>query len=340
MTFKGKVNLLSARPNEFLLSAGSARVNIDSTTYRINSLLAFTFPVPEPINTAIGTKIVAANQEETNDEAADDDLNRLSDKLTPLIGQPAVDAYRLKAQNQHVPLNQASPKLNAMLVIANANLRWSEKYNAFYSTGRLGVSNIAATDVNAQMDGFVEIRKTGNGDEASIYLEASPDVWAFYDYKGGNGPGSVGQLAIITSEQDINDRLMAGSKNSGKVGVEIVPATIDEKSIFVDRYLDQYKTRAKTVPKPKAKPAATTAPVAAAPASDDFGDETADTEAADAPKVENAAKKPAAKGKVAKKSAKTTGVEATTATPAGAKVVKEEKKEPKKKDKEAEKEGF
>lgn len=338
MTFKGKMNLLSAKPNEFLLSAGSARVNIDSTTYRINSLLAFTFPVPEAINTAIGAKIVTANQDEKNDEAADDDLNRLSDKLTPLIGQPAVDAYRLKAQNQHVPLNQASPKLNAMLVIANANLRWSGKYNAFYSTGRLGVSNIAATDVNAQMDGFVEIRKTGNGDEASIYLEASPDVWAFYDYKPGNGPGSIGQLAIITSEQDINDRLMAGSKNSGKATIEVVPATIDEKSIFVDRYLDQYKTRAKTPPKPKAKPAASAAPVAAAPASDDFGDETDDTEATDAPK--DAAKKPATKGKAAKKPAKTTGVASTTATPAGAKVVKEEKKEPKKKDKEEEKEGF
>lgn len=336
MTYKGKLNLLSAKPNEFLLSAGSARVNIDSTTFRLNTLLAFTFPLPEPINTAIAGKIVATNQEEKNDEAADDDLNRLSDKLVPLIGQPAVDAYRTKAQNQHVPLSQASPKLNAMLVLANANLRWSSKFNAFYSTGRLGVSNMAATDVNAQMDGFVEIRKTGNGDEASIYLESSPDVWVFYDYKPGNGPGAQGQLAIITSEQDINDRLLAGSKNSGKAPVEIVSATVDEKSLFVDRYLDQYKTRAKTAPKPKVKPAEASTPVAAAPA-DDVVDETADTET---PKAEETKKKPGAKpAKKSGKVAKTTGVASTTATPAGTKVVKEEKKEIKK-DKEAEKEGF
>ena len=161
MTFKGKMNLLNAAPHEYLLASGSARVNIDSSQYRFNTLLAFAFPVPEPMTSLISDKLVKTNLEEKNDEAADDDLNRLSDKLVPLIGQQAVDAYRLKAQNQHAPLNQASPKLNAMLVLANANLRWSTKYNAFYSTGRLGVSNMMATDVNAQMDGFVEIRKGG-----------------------------------------------------------------------------------------------------------------------------------------------------------------------------------
>lgn len=254
MTFKGKLNLMNALPNEYLLAAGSARINIDSSLYRFNTLLAFTFAVPEPINALIADKLIKANQEEKNDEAADDDLNRLSDKLAPLIGQPAVDAYRLKAQNQHVPLNLASPKLATTLVLANANLRWSNKFNAFYSTGQLGVSNIMAADINAQMDGFVEIRKTTNGDEASIYLESSPEVWVFYDYKPGNGPNAIGQLAIITSEQEINDRLLAGSKNTGKVTLEVVPATIDEKTMFVDRYLDQYKTRAKPAPKPKPQP--------------------------------------------------------------------------------------
>ena len=254
MTFKGKMNLMNSAPKEYLLASGSARVNIDSSQYRFNTFLAFTFPVPDALNSSIADKIVKTNLDEGNSEAADDDLNRLSDKLVPLIGQPAVDAYRLKAQNQHVALNLASPKLNAMLVLANANMRWSTKYNSFYSTGRLGVSNMMATDINAQMDGFIEVRKTVNGDEASIYLESSPDVWVFYDYKPGNTPDAQGQLAIITSEQDINDRLLAGSKNSGKSSLEVFPATVDEKTLFVDRYLDQYKTRPKTAPKPKVLP--------------------------------------------------------------------------------------
>ncbi len=254
ITFKGAMNLLNSTPTKYLLASGSARINIDSSQYRFNTLLAFTFPVPEVISTSIATKLVSTNQEEQNTEAADDDLNRLSDKLLPLIGAKEVEAYRTKAQNQHVPLNQASPKLVAALVLANANLRWNDKFNAFYSTGQLGVSNMLATDINAQMDGFVEIRKSANGDEASIYLEASPDVWVFYDFKPGNGPGSMSQLAIISSDQEINDKLLAGSKNSAKATIEVVPATVDEKTLFVDRYLDQYKTKAKPAPKPKARP--------------------------------------------------------------------------------------
>lgn len=253
MTFKGKMNLMNSAPNQYLLSAGSARINIDSSQYRFNTLMAFAFPVSEPLVKAIGDRIVKANLEEKNDEAADDDLNRLSDKLTPLIGAQAVDAYRLKAQNQHVALNQAAPQLNAMLVLANANLRWSTKFNTFYSTGQLGVSNMMGTDINAQMDGFVEIRKTDNGDETSIYLEASPEEWVFYDYKPGSTPSSQGQLAIITSAQEVNDQLLA-VKSSGKSSLEVVPATVDEKTLFVDRYLDQYKTKAKPAPKPKPQP--------------------------------------------------------------------------------------
>jgi hypothetical protein len=338
MTYKGKMNLMSPTPREYLLSAGSARINIDSSLYRFNTLLAFAFPVPDPLNTIIADKLVRSNQEERNDEAADDDLNRLSDKLVPLIGQQAVDVYRVKAQNQHVPLNQASPKLNAMLVLANANLRWSTKYNAFYSVGRLGVSNIMATDVNAQMDGFVEIRKTGNGDEASIYLESSPDVWVFYDYKPGSTPTSQGQLAVITSEQDINDRLLASSKNSGKSTLSVVTATADEKEQFVDRYLDQYKTRAKSAPRPKAQSKPTVAASAPTP---DPNDETVEPATEPEPTAAAPAGK-TTKTKAGKKAKSTPVATAPISTTSAPKVAKETPKPvtPKKKDKEEEREGF
>ncbi len=340
MTYKGKLNLFNTDPTPYLLAAGSAKVNIDSALYRFNTLMAFNFPVPEPITTSIASKLITTNQDEGNDEAADDDLNRLSDKLLPLIGQAALDAYRIKAQNAHAPLNTASPKLNAAIVLANANLRWSDKYNAFYSIGKLGVSNMGTADINAQMDGLLEIRKGAGGDELSLLLESSPDVWTFYDYKPGNGPGALGQLAIVTSEQDINDKLTAGSKNSGKATLEVVPATPYEKEQFVDRYLDQYKTRAKAAPRPKKQPKPDT-PTPATPtiATTDPNDETGEepvaeettTRATDAttPAAKTAKADPKAKDKKGKLPAK----------PA-LKVAAKEAPKPEKKDKEAEREGF
>jgi len=343
MTYKGRLNLFNTDP-PYLLAAGSAKVNIDSALYRFNTLMAFNFPVPEPITTSIASKLITTNQDEGNDEAADDDLNRLSDKLLSLIGQAAVDAYRTRAQNAHAPLNTASPKLNAAIVLANANLRWSDKYNAFYSIGKLGVSNMGTADINAQMDGLLEIRKGAGGDEVSLLLESSPDVWTFYDYKPGNGPGALGQLAIVTSEQDINDKLTAGSKNSGKPTLEIVPATPYEKEQFVDRYLDQYKTRAKAAPRPQkqpkpATPTADTPTVAAGSVSTDPNDETGEEPVAEDTKtVATDAAKPALK--TAKTDPKAKDKKGKLPAKPEQKVAVKEVPKPEKKDKEAEREGF
>lgn len=303
MTFRGAMNLFNARPNQYMLASGAARVNVDSVQYRINALLALTFAMPEQLNQAIAAKLVEGNLEEKNDEPADDDLNRISDKLLPLIGQKAVDEYRNKAQNQHVSLALASPKLNTTLVLANANLRWSEKFSAFYTVGKLGVSNIQATDINAQMTGLLEIRKGGNGDELSVYIESSPEVWVFYDYKPGGKGG--GQLAVVTSEQDINDRITAIlSNNKAKSPLEVVPGTEDEKSLFVERYEAQYRVRVR----PQAKPAQKPKPVAK-------GETTVAKETEPADSGFGAAEEPAAKPAKGKgKSAKTKPERVATTT--------------------------
>ncbi|GAB3245951.1 hypothetical protein GCM10027347_00470 [Larkinella harenae] len=253
MNFQGALNLMNTgstgnTPNNFVFAAGSGRANVDSTTLRLNALVGFALPIPQPVNAAIADKMVKANLDEKNDEAADDDLDRLTAKLAALIGQKATDVYRNKAQNQHVSITQAAPKFAASLVLSNVNLRWSDKYNALYSIGPVGVSNIDNVDINAQMEGYVEIRKADGGDEATIYLEASPDSWFYWDYKAGGG--AMAQLALLTSDQELNDRIMAGGKAGGK-GLAIVAADAFEKDQFTNRYLDQYKTREKPKPQPK-----------------------------------------------------------------------------------------
>ncbi|WP_266362192.1 hypothetical protein [Tellurirhabdus rosea] len=247
MTFQGKLGLMNARLGEgqgsFVLASGSGRAQIDSNTVRLNTLAAFAFPLPTPINAAVAEKVVKVNLEEKNDEAAEDDLLRLNSKLTALFGKKVADAYQTKAQNQHVSLTQADPKLIASLVLSNLNLRWADKQNAFYSVGTIGVSNIENTDINAQMEGFVEIRKSDGGDEATIYLEGSPDDWFYWDYKPG-------QLALVTSDAELNDKIAAFSRTE-KTKIPVTTADMAEKQQFVDRFLDTYKTRPKVKPQPK-----------------------------------------------------------------------------------------
>lgn len=343
MTYKGPMSFMNTGQTPYLMASGSAAINIDSTKYRLNTLLAFSFPVPEVVSAEVGKKLIEANIEEQNDEAADEDLNELTDKLIPLIGAKEVEAYRTKAQNQHVSLALASPKLAVPLVFSNVDLRWSEKANAFYSIGPLGVSNLGTADINAMMNGFIEIRKTSNGDEATIYVESSDEVWAFYEFKSG-GPNGGGQLAITTSDQAINDKLLAGSKNSGKSAVEIIPATPDEKEQFVALFQSQYKTRVRPAPAPKPSTIATPAPKNTAPASAGKPAATPATTGKSAAGAEEKAAStdvPAASGTPSKPgSATATGVKAPAEKAVVNKgaVTPEEKAKAKKK--EEEKEGF
>ncbi len=334
MTYQGRMRLMNAAPNEYLVAAGSAKINVDSALYRINALMAFTLPVPEPLNTSIAQKLVDANLDEKADPA-DDDLNTVIAKLNPIIGLRESEAYRAKSQNNHISLASASPKMVGTMVLSNVNLRWSEKANAFYSVGKLGVATMFNTDINAEMDGMVEIRKTANGDEASIYLEASPDVWIFYEYRPGNSPGALGQMAVVTSEQALNDRVLAASNNPDKKGAkptaELIAGTPDEKDAFVNVFENQYKTRAK--PKPKS------VPTAAKSTPDPKTPVAKETTAEPAPAVTTA---PAVVGKTGKpdKAAISKAKAGKTAKDPATSVVKKDAPKEKKKDKEDEKEGF
>ncbi len=336
MTYQGRMTLMNT--NEYLLAAGSAKINVDSALYRINALMAFTLPVPEPLNTSIAQKLVDANLDEKADPA-DDDLNAVIAKLNPVIGLRESEAYRAKSQNNHVSLALASPKLVGTMVLSNVNLRWSEKANSFYSIGKLGVATMFNTDINAEMDGMVEIRKTANGDEASIYLEASPDVWIFYEYRPGNSPGALGQMVVVTSEQELNDRVLAASNNpdkkTAKPTAELIAGTPDEKDTFVNVFENQYKTRSK--PKPKPAPAAAKAtPDPKTPVAKETPAEP-EPATTPAPVIVGKTGKPATP---AEKAAAGKAKPGKTAKDPAASVVKKDAPKEKKKDKEDEKEGF
>jgi hypothetical protein len=71
-------------------------------------------------------------------------------------------------------------KLNTSLVFSKVNLRYSDQQSAFYSTGKLSLASIGGTDINSEVDGYLEIRKTNEGDEFYLYLAPNEDTWYFW----------------------------------------------------------------------------------------------------------------------------------------------------------------
>ncbi|WP_162793884.1 hypothetical protein [Runella rosea] len=356
ISYLGKLNLINERSEkegeEMILASGSVQTNIDSTSYRFNTLLSMNFPANREIITKAAENIVQTNLDEQNSDPAEPDFERLGAKLTALIGRKATDSYIARTAAAYKPLFDASPKFNASLVLSNVDLRWSAPQNAFYSVGKIGVSNLGNTDINAELEGMVEIRKNARGDEVSIYIESSEDVWYYFDWQQG-------KLAMVSSVQEVNDFITVKSRD--KKESTVLPIGLEERDMFVSRFMSMYRPRPKkpTLAKDTKTPAKGT-PAKAAPSG---GNKTAAVAPAKTkePKVEEtepeeeiaeeadtkvADKATPAKGKKDTKTstAKDTKTAAKPTDPKakpGAKVAQTPAKVPaKKKEKEEEKEGF
>ncbi|WP_439582241.1 hypothetical protein [Dyadobacter bucti] len=250
-TFSGPLKLTGAN---WLQSSGIAEVQVDSSRFAFNSLLLLKLPALDPILPPLAAKIIEINLEEQNSTSADEDPDQLNQKISALIGPKATDNYIKLSAAGYKPLFDASPLLDAQLALSNVNLNWSASHGAYYSQGPIGVSHLGKSNINAQMEGVLEIRRSIDGDEFSLYLEASPDVWYFFDYK-------LNELGVVSSMVDFNDQITAKAKNVKSRDMSLIGLGTEEKDLFVNRFDDFYQPAIK-----KAKLAAKTAKKKVVPA--------------------------------------------------------------------------
>ncbi|MCF0059582.1 hypothetical protein [Dyadobacter sp. CY356] len=245
-SFSGPMKLASA---DWLQSTAIADVQVDSSRFSFNAMLLMKLSSLVPVLPQLSAKIIETNLEEQNSTAADDDAEQLNRKLAALIGSKATDAYVKLSAAGYKPLFDASPVLDVPLVLSSVDLHWSPVHNAYFSQGPIGVSNFGRNNINAQMDGVLEIRRSEAGDEFSLYIQASPDIWYYFDYKEK-------ELGVISSQVDFNDLVTAKGNNAKSKDMSLVSLGVEEKDMFVSRFDDFYqpalkkaKLAAKTVKK-------------------------------------------------------------------------------------------
>jgi hypothetical protein len=249
--FSGPLKLTSA---DWMQASGIVEAQVDSSRFSFNTMLLLKMAALEPVLQPIAAKIVEVNLEEQNSTAADDDFDQLNRKLAAMIGAQQTDAFVKLSAAGYKPLYEASPVLDAPIALSNVNLNWSPVHASYYSKGPIGVSHFGKNNINAQMEGLLEIRRTADGDEFSLFLEASPDIWYFFDYRQN-------ELGVVSSQLDFNDQLTAKSKNV-KSKMSLITLGTEEKDMFVNRFDDFYQPavkkakQMKTTVKKKVTPAA------------------------------------------------------------------------------------
>ena len=231
-----------SNPNIYIQSSGFAEMRVDSGKYKFDQMMVLNFPMPAEVLKAMADKIVKTNLDSRDNASADEpeDKERLLSKLANLLGGKTVESIERRLKNEHVPLHSVSSKLNTTMVISKANLRYSDQTSAFYSVGKLSIASIGGTDINSEIEGMVEIKKTAEGDEFYLYLEPSTDVWYFMGYLKN-------EMGVISSDGEFNNAVTAKSKGvkkgSGKNAYTFLGVGAEEKFAFTERFTDAYRTK-------------------------------------------------------------------------------------------------
>ncbi|WP_018479883.1 hypothetical protein [Pontibacter roseus] len=226
--FNGKLNLVAPLKHFNIEAAGSGSANSDSSRYDIDALMAFDLSVPNQVIAAISKKIFETVSRDGTGISRDEEMVY---KLAGLIGNR--DARKYRDQGGYVPLPKLSSSLKRSLVFHNVDLRWSNKTKAWYSVGKLGLANVMDQDVNANMDGFMEIRQDLNGEPVvNLYLQTDPWTWFYIGYME-NG------LVMVASDPAVNKAIR--SKASGGRGGSLKYAMYMGETIDKNRFVDQFR---------------------------------------------------------------------------------------------------
>ncbi|RDC66398.1 hypothetical protein [Adhaeribacter pallidiroseus] len=223
--YEGKFNLIQSNKTLGLTTAGIIKAKINQNKYQFNAFMVFDLAIPESALGAMANAIVDNNGGAP--EALDANSTELRYQLAEFIGNKGVQDYIAKTASGHVPLPATSSKLVRSLVFNNVPLYWSDTTQAWHSKGKLSLSNILKKDINAQIPGYVEVKRGPESDIVTIYLEPIPSLWYYISY--------ADNIITVASADDKVNGIVTSKRSGGLVAGEAL-----EKTEFVNYFRKTY----------------------------------------------------------------------------------------------------
>ncbi|EMR03642.1 hypothetical protein [Cesiribacter andamanensis] len=234
--FEGPLTFMPANKNSLQIkAAGLGKGSFQSSEFDMNTLMVFDYKLPVQAEEAMGAHISDLVQR-TGLPQAHTERSRFVYKLAEVVGEGAVKSWEDKSLQTYTPVVAISSDLAKSLVITDMNLKWSEQKKAWYSMGKIGLSNVGRTDINALVDGFVEIRKSSEvGNIINVFLQVAPGEWYYLNFEGN-------RLLAYSSHDAFNTAIRSKSKAAKAKPGEYVIADSDlaETKLFVSRFRRDY----------------------------------------------------------------------------------------------------
>ena len=223
--YEGKANIIESVPEFPILTSAVGKGSLDSANFIFNTFLSIPLNKVniDAINSMSANIIEHATQ--NNLPPANDFTDLLRIKLLNVIGQKAFDNFDKQLANGSSKSFTNISKLVGYMVLSEVNLIWSAEHAAFRSKGPIGISHILKKDVNAMIEGFVEIKRNANGDAFRILLTPNADKWYYISYDNY-------RLALCSNDDEFTKLMLAKSKGEAKSRFSCVAADPNEKSTF------------------------------------------------------------------------------------------------------------
>ena len=232
--FEGPINLFQGSKDFNVTASALGQGNLETNEIRMNSFMMMENSVPLPAYEIMAKQIAEVIKIEGADEGLGDQTELLY-KIADFLGEKAVKEFEQKSLQGYVSLG-TYPQFAKPIVFSNVNLKYSEKHKAFFSEGKLGVSNILRTDINGAFEGFMEVKKSEDGVPVfHVFIKASPEAWYYFGLEDN-------RLLVQSSNSDFN-AIVAKKTNAGKskIGeIAFVPGSDEETLAFINRFRRDY----------------------------------------------------------------------------------------------------
>lgn len=223
--FEGKIDFIKPDQRFAIIAAAKGRGRHDQNTYTMQTLMAIKLEegkgdIFKDVAKHIKKQVDIDETPVKNDE-------ELLYKLANMISHADLEAFQRRMTRGRAEISDVLP---FPLVLHNVTMNWSEDQRAFYSTGKIHLSNIYKDNINLVVDGYIEIPMTGK-QVFNIYLQVSKGRWYYFSYQSND-------FKMVTSDEDLNKKI-ADPKSKDKFKLAEKSERLNFVNTFRQVYLKQ-----------------------------------------------------------------------------------------------------
>ncbi|WP_109831626.1 hypothetical protein [Reichenbachiella versicolor] len=234
LSYEGKVDLLE-QSSQFNVQTAIVGTGIPETgLFRINAMMMMDFKISDDLMKMMA-KDILKELDNTDVKEANGSNSELVLNLAQLTDDESARKYESKLLKEYTPLYKIDDKLEKTLVLTNVKMKRNQEYAAWYSTSKIGLSHSFDNDINAMLDGFLEVKKDDEGvDVFNLFFEVNAGTWYYFSY-------SQGRLLVYSSSEDFNERVVETSKVE-KVGFGEYAITLGDEFEVLD-YVEGFRSK-------------------------------------------------------------------------------------------------